>query len=208
MSRLLETSVALTRAWCNAYTRGLPGDERAARRAEIDSDLWEHGHDGRVNGRSSADVGYDILVRFITGVPADIVWRRSIRLSRRASAPAFAPVLMKGRKMATRLFVLLSAALAIVLGAFLLFNAVGLFIEGDENLIFGISQAISGAALIASVPVGARSPRKSAALVAAAVIVYAVVHFWMAVIVVPLGLILFGGAWLRSRSAPPPVPQA
>lgn len=207
MSRLLETSVALTRAWCNAYTRGLPDDERAARRAEIESDLWEHRHEGRANGTVSADVGFDILVRFVRGVPADVIWRRSVRLSGRASAPALAPAFRKGRKMATRLFVTFSAALAIILGGFLLFNAVGLFLEGD-SLVYAISQVISGAALIASVPVGARSPRKGAAVVAAAAIVYAGVHIWMAVIVLPLALVLLGGAWLRGRSTPPPVPQA
>lgn len=108
--------------------------------------------------------------------------------------------------MATRLFVTFSAGLAVVLGVFLLFNAAGLFIEGD-NIPYAITQIISGVALIASVPVGARSPRKAAALIVAAAIVYSAVHFWMAVVVIPFALILAGGAWLRSRPTPPPVPQ-
>ncbi len=207
MSLLLETSVALTRAWCNAYTRGLSVEEGEARRDEIESDLWEHKEDGRVEGTAPADVGFDILVRFLVGIPADIAWRRSVRLSRRASAPARGPALRKGRKMVTKLFVTFSAALAIVLGAFLLFNAAGMFMEGDY-LPYAVSQLVSGAALIASVPVGARSPRKATVLVAAAALVYAVVHVWMTVIVLPFALILVGGAWLRSRTTPPAVPQA
>lgn len=209
MSLLLETSVALTRAWCKTYTRGLPEGDRAARRAEIESDLWEHQDDGRIHDAIPVDVGFDILVRFVTGVPADITWRRGARIGRRESSAAFTPRLGKGRKMATRLFVTFSAALAIVLGAFLLLNAVGMFLEGgNDYLPYALSQIVSGAVLIASVPVGARSPRKAAGLVAVAVVLYAVVHIWMVVIVVPLAVILVGGAWLRSRSTPPPVPQA
>lgn len=206
MSLLLETSVSLTKAWCSAYTRGLSADERAERRAEIESDLWEHQRFERDDGRPTADVGFDILVRFVMGIPADIAWRRSAGLSRRASAPALGPAIRKGRKMATRLFVTFSAGLAVVLGGFLLFSAVGRFLEGN-SIFYAISQVISGVALIASVPIGARSPRKAAALVAAAAIVYAVIHVWMAVIVLPIALILVGGAWLRSRPTPPPVPQ-
>lgn len=206
MSRLLETSVAVTRGWCNAYTRGLAPEERETRRSEIESDLWEHQRAGRAAGQHPADVGFDILVRFIAGVPADIAWRRTSGAVRRASAATRGPVLGKGRKMATRLFVTFSAALAIVLGAFLLFNALGLLLE-SEYFLYSLSEALSGAALIASVPVGARSPRKSAGLVVGAVIVYSAVHIWMVVIVVPLALILVGGAWLRTRSTPPPVPQ-
>lgn len=206
MSLLLETSVSLTRSWCSAYTRGLSDDERAERRAEIESDLWEHQRYERDDGRPRADVGFDILVRFVMGIPADIAWRRSAGLNRRASAPARGPAIGRGRKMATRLFATFSAGLAVVLGVFLLFNAVGIFLEGDY-IPYALIQVISGGALIASVPVGARSPRKAAALVAAAAIVFAAVHIWMAVIVLPVALILVGGAWLRNRPATPPVPQ-
>lgn len=206
MSVLLETAVSLARGWCKGYTRGLPPDERTARRAEIESDLWEHQAHGRATGVAAADVGFDILVRCATGVPADIAWRRSVRLSARPSTPAAVPVLQKGRKMATKLFVTFSAGFAIILGAFLCFNAVGLFLEGDY-LPYALSEILSGLALIASVPVGARSPRKAAGLVVAAAILYTVVHIWMVVIALPFALILAGGAWLRTRSAPPPIPQ-
>lgn len=213
MSLLLETSVAATRGWCSLYTKGLPPDERVGRRAEIESDLWEHKSDGRAHGKAVADIGYDILVRFVLGIPSDLLWRRGIRRSQLAARKASGLILRRrGKKMATKLFVTFSAALAIVLGAFLLYSSLEIFSFGifreSDYLLFGISQALTGVALIASVPVGPKSPRKSAALVVVAGAVFAGVHFRMAVIVLPFALILGLGAWLRVRATPPPAPQA
>ena len=42
MSAALALAVGMTRSWVTLYTSGLPRELRDARRAEIDSDLWEH----------------------------------------------------------------------------------------------------------------------------------------------------------------------
>ncbi len=74
MSDLAERlSVRLARAWVAVYTHGLPVDYRDARRAEISSDLWEHCHDGSVDGLGGVDAR--VLGRVIAGMPADIAWR-------------------------------------------------------------------------------------------------------------------------------------
>ena len=38
-------AITVTRWWTRVYTLGLPADLREARRAEIESDLWESLHD-------------------------------------------------------------------------------------------------------------------------------------------------------------------
>jgi len=76
---------ALVRAWVRVYTSGMPLDLRDARRAEVDSDLWEHDHDARAHGVSRAMTAIDILVRTLLGVPDDIGWRLDAWQERRAA---------------------------------------------------------------------------------------------------------------------------
>jgi hypothetical protein len=46
MSGLLPLATGLVCWWMSVYRRGLPEGERAARRAEIGSDLWDHARFG------------------------------------------------------------------------------------------------------------------------------------------------------------------
>jgi hypothetical protein len=61
-------AIALTRWWTRAYTLGLPADLREARRAEIESDLWESLHD-------PDSPRPQILPRLAGGVLDDMSWR-------------------------------------------------------------------------------------------------------------------------------------
>lgn len=72
-------SVAATvvRGWVAVYTRGLPGELRDGRRAEIESDLWAHAEDAYVAGHPPTSLDAEMLVRLATGIPADIAWRWS-----------------------------------------------------------------------------------------------------------------------------------
>ena len=82
--------VRLAQAWVALYTRGLPADRRDARRAEISSDLWEHGHDAACDG--SRDGTASVLGRVLAGVPADISWRveeRGLARDRGAMDPSW-----------------------------------------------------------------------------------------------------------------------
>jgi hypothetical protein len=64
------------RAWVEFYTRGLPAELRAARRDEIDDDLWCQLEDAADQGR---DAAAELVVRLLLGVPADIGWSLSRR---------------------------------------------------------------------------------------------------------------------------------
>ena len=68
-----ELAAAVVRAWTRAYTVWLPPTVRDARRAEIDSDLWEHAHapEGAADPRSVAG---QILARCLLGIAADLTW--------------------------------------------------------------------------------------------------------------------------------------
>jgi len=78
---------ALIRGWVDLYTRGMPAEPRAARRAEIDDDVWCEHQEAVATGRSSRSLGADMLLRFLFGMPADISWR----LTYRAPAPGPSP---------------------------------------------------------------------------------------------------------------------
>jgi hypothetical protein len=78
----VRLAVALIRGWTAVYTRGLPPHVRAARRAEIDSDLWEARH------AEPADVWLPLhmMWRLALGVADDLGWRGEQQRSPRAAA--------------------------------------------------------------------------------------------------------------------------
>jgi len=71
-------AIALVRAWTRIYTWGMDPRTRAARIAEIESDLWEGVHSG--DGASA------ILIRLLLGVVDDLVWRTTHDLIRETSS--------------------------------------------------------------------------------------------------------------------------
>ena len=72
-STLLSLATRLVRAWTRLYTLGLPRAERTARRAEIDSDLWEFEHDP--DAPRGARAAAQVLARLLIGIPDDLAWR-------------------------------------------------------------------------------------------------------------------------------------
>ena len=71
---LVTIAVGLTRLWTRLYTCRLPDDLRNARRAEIESDLWDWRHDVRAGGHDQP-TAMRLLARLICGVPDDLSWR-------------------------------------------------------------------------------------------------------------------------------------
>jgi hypothetical protein len=70
---VLRMAIAIARSWTRAYTRGLPSAHAGARRAEIESDLWELQRDadrGRVRSPAA-----QVLGRLILGAADDVCWR-------------------------------------------------------------------------------------------------------------------------------------
>jgi hypothetical protein len=71
----VRVAIALVRWWTAVYTWRLPAKVRNARRAEIDSDLWEC----RDAGPVSARLPIQIVCRLLLGIPDDLGWRREHR---------------------------------------------------------------------------------------------------------------------------------
>lgn len=201
MSLLLQVAGSATRAWSHVYTSGLDPEARQRRLAEIESDLYEHAEDAKACGVAAADVGFDILVRLVVGVPADLAWRRGAARDRRVNRRAVFSS-QKGKRIVAKLFIALTSVLAVALGGFLMVEGIArLFVTGDAetHFVYPITFTVAGAALIASVVVARKSPRKGAGLVALAAVTYTAASFWMAPFVIPVAALLLAGAWLRAR---------
>jgi hypothetical protein len=87
MSTGVRIAAALTRAWVQLYTIGMPADLREIRRAEIDADLWDHGKDAQENAVPPAILATEILLRTALGIPDDLSWRVEAIQIRRAASP-------------------------------------------------------------------------------------------------------------------------
>jgi hypothetical protein len=71
--RLLPLVIAVARTWTRVYTLGLPAMQADARRAEIESDLWELQHDAaRGNVRAPS---VQVVARLVLGAADDVWWR-------------------------------------------------------------------------------------------------------------------------------------
>jgi hypothetical protein len=80
---LVETVVL---GWVRLYTRGTEIGARDDRRAEIESDLWEHRNHFAREGEGPSVSSVSILGRWVAGIPADVSWRASqIRRSDRTT---------------------------------------------------------------------------------------------------------------------------
>ncbi len=75
MSPPLAAALAVVRGWTRAYTAGLPPTLRDARRAEIESDLWEFHEATRRSGYTPSMIAVHMLARLVLGVVQDIAWR-------------------------------------------------------------------------------------------------------------------------------------
>lgn len=71
-SRRVAGAASLVRTWTWLYTCGLRTAVRDARRAEIESDLWEFFHDSDRAGSVSSTA--HLVVRLLRGVPDDLSW--------------------------------------------------------------------------------------------------------------------------------------
>jgi hypothetical protein len=68
---LLQATVSLVRVWTRLYSWQLPESIRNARRAEIESDLWEC----QQAATPTAWLPLQIVARLILGLPDDLGWR-------------------------------------------------------------------------------------------------------------------------------------
>ena len=98
--------------WVNWYTRSCPADAAAARREEIESDVWEHATDAAERGVSRSAFDVDVIRRVLSGVPADLSWRREVLRSHTRSDARGAPFMSRPRRIASYTTLVLAALAA------------------------------------------------------------------------------------------------
>ena len=85
-----DLATGAVRSWVLLYTAGLAHEAREARRAEIDSDLWEHMSASHSDGDAAQTVR-EMLSRWLRGITADIFWRFSLKGEPRMVSRHFRP---------------------------------------------------------------------------------------------------------------------
>jgi hypothetical protein len=190
-------AASLTRAWVHLYTRGLPEAVRTGRRAEIESDLWEHDQWRTADGIGPGRVAFEIVTRLAAGMAADLAWRVERRSERRHTTdplggePVFA--LLKKHGM---------VALAVALGVWSI--AVAPILIGSDDRTQVIVSISFGLLLLGGLVALHRGLRGARAAIAVGAIGAGLLAIWLVLPAVAGVAILI---WLyetrESRQAPP-----
>ena len=69
----MTIAATVVRTWTRAYTWGMPSAWAEQRRAEIESDLWEHQHDP--DGARGLTPAVQVFARLFAGIADDLSWR-------------------------------------------------------------------------------------------------------------------------------------
>lgn len=184
----------LTLWWVDRYTRGVPEPEREARRAEIESDIWEH--TAALDGRR---VGLALASRCARGIPADLSWRRSRRRGRR-SLPSRGTVARGiGWALAGAAYAFLVLTHGLLATALVGFDLYGEdWAPGDVESTSRFGGLMLGL-LVAGALLLPRAPRIGGCLLVVASIATATMFWWALPILGPIGLAVTAGAVVLAR---------
>ncbi len=180
--------------WVDRYTRDLAEDVRAERRAEIESDVWEH----RAAARGSrAQIA--IASRCLRGVPADLSWRRA-RARGRRMLPSRSS-LLKGAGWA---FAAVGYALLVALHVWFASALLGLDLYGPTGEPGDVEQTgrlgAGFLALLLAGAVGLRlAPRLGAAAIVTASVGTAVYLWWFLPVTGPIAVAVSSAAVVLAR---------
>ena len=198
MNTALALSVGFARSWVALYTRGLPLEQREARRGEIDSDLWEQQSLASRRDDPEFGIAIEILARMLLGIISDITWRAEARFSARPdrSIQVNESILMRGLLGLGVLFALLFVVFAIG-------GALDALIDSDtadSEAAVAAGGALAGLAVLGGLLTSKRNPVLGIGLVAVGAIVIAALFYWMLFIGIPIAITLVGIAFLRAHS--------
>ena len=191
-----------TRGWVHLYTRRLPLDVRDVRRAEVESDLWEHDADLRERGLGRALGGLEITGRLAAGIPADLTWRRThLHVGRGAKRAAR----IRSTEMATTTtttrqgYPIWLVVLAALMGGFAalagLAASISLVFErsDDSGGWWGPFILVIGVVILSALVLVRRAPLASLIALAVGGLAFGFATFWM-VIPIFAGVIVAAGA--------------
>lgn len=204
MTAVRGIGARVCRRWVRFYTRRLPVDLAADRRAEIDSDLWDHAQDCGAESRSPVHRELEVIARVLLGMPADVTWRRHVLRSHEQTTKGGAIMQrimdLADRQNWTSVLALLGAAFLVVVGIALIIT--GTDDNTVEGRIYGSVGLVGGLALFAGVyglRTGRLAPTLARSLVVGGALVLGVGFWWfmflpavIAVVVLYFGVIRRG----------------
>jgi LPXTG-motif cell wall-anchored protein len=124
-----DRTAALVAWWVSTYTRHLPAEVAARRRAELASDLWEQRAHGRAVGAPAAAVALSTLRRMAAGIPADLRWRHQ-QLAAAEGRPRRPGARHLPRTLAQTWWLVLAA----LLGALEVLAGIGTALDGNSGV--------------------------------------------------------------------------
>jgi hypothetical protein len=185
MTTLIMTfAIGLTRWWVRLYTRGLPPEMRDARRAEIESDLWEQGEDATTNGSQPDETALQVFGRLLLGIQADLSWRLEQRGAGRRSKVRRG-IIESGGKMTTKMaglgFILMTALLV---GFYATMGVYVVFDEDQGPILSGVLTALffaEGGMILAGLRLSRRAPLLGSVLLTVGALPLGLFVFWMVI---------------------------
>ena len=167
--------------WVRRYTSRLPTVDATGRIAEIEADVWEHRVDAADAGTGSLAINVDVMRRVLSGVPADLSWRREVLRSRERSASEGVPVMSRVSNVVSASTVVVAALCA--LPALAIAPLLGTAIFGGFNLaelLWMLAASTLGALLIWGLVLRMRGEqrRKATTLLVVGAPAPAVAWFW------------------------------
>ncbi len=189
----LDIAESVVRSWTSLYTKGLGTDLGAARRAEVESDLWEQGHIWREHGFSG--LSWQLLGRWLLGIPSDVSWRLEQIVTRKETASKAGGKLERTIKLHTTVtqksmfgFIVLLAGFFLVMGP-----VSAIFGGGDdwdpsglERGVMGTVPVVAGLMILGGLFLMSQSPHLAAGLLATGTVLMALLWFWLFFIGIPL----------------------
>jgi hypothetical protein len=127
----------VARWWVRAYTASLSTDARDGRRAEIESDLWEHLADADANQQHRINTEIDVLARVLIGIPADVTWFRRVRRTTKETSSMQHTPASTARAVSPVLAVAIAAALTVLVALILVRFSAFLLIPIALLVFFG-----------------------------------------------------------------------
>jgi hypothetical protein len=194
--------------WVRAYTAGLPDPVRERRRLEIESDVWEEVEAFADRGSSRAAIRAAVWLRWLAGVPDDVLWRVEQPRNRRNRPNAAERSASAMHATTDRSVVVPGAIVALAIVAALVLVTVDniqyleqsqRFVSTSTLMTLSLALFAAGlAGLVAGFVVMRSRPMTGAILASGGSIVAAVMTFWL---IVPLvvALVISAVAIRRAR---------
>jgi hypothetical protein len=165
--------------WVRWYTRRLPTDVAEERRAEMASDVWEHVADARRARRNRWAIDVEVIGRVLSGVPADLSWRRGLLRSQLRPDQGAPMYLHRFRDLADKALLVLVAVGAGVGFTLMPFLIGSVAARNIAEVVWTAGAAVLAAMLVIGIILRGRRPRLSTTLIVIGAAAPALAWFWL-----------------------------